>query len=74
LAISDQQQSWGYEDGPWKGTEPPLPGVADFLKFFLISVLLDLSVLVTTLPIHHLQVSCFPRPAFVVVVLLAHTN
>jgi len=22
--ISDQQQSWGYEDGPWKGPGPPL--------------------------------------------------
>jgi hypothetical protein len=22
LKISDQQQSWGYEDGPWKGPGP----------------------------------------------------
>jgi len=22
--ISDHQQSWGYEDGPWKGPGPPL--------------------------------------------------
>jgi len=22
--ISDQQQSWGYEDCPWKGPGPPL--------------------------------------------------
>jgi hypothetical protein len=28
--ISDQQQSWGYEDGPWKGPRPPLLGDADF--------------------------------------------
>jgi hypothetical protein len=24
IKISDHQQSWGYEDGPWKGPEPPL--------------------------------------------------
>jgi hypothetical protein len=28
--ISDHQQSWGYEDGPWKGTGPHLLGAADF--------------------------------------------
>ena len=28
--ISDHQQSWGYEDGPWKGPEPPLLVAADF--------------------------------------------
>ena len=28
--ISDHQQSWGYEDGPWKGPGPPLLVVADF--------------------------------------------
>jgi hypothetical protein len=28
--ISDHQQSWGYEDGPWKGSEPPLLVAADF--------------------------------------------
>ena len=28
--ISDHQQSWGYEDGPWKGPGPPLLGGADF--------------------------------------------
>ena len=22
--MSDHQQSWGFEDGPWKGPEPPL--------------------------------------------------
>jgi hypothetical protein len=27
--ISDHQQSWGYEDGPWKGPGPPLPVAAD---------------------------------------------
>ena len=32
--ISDHQQSWGYEDGPWKGPGPPLLVAADFLKFF----------------------------------------
>ena len=47
-AISDHQQSWGYEDGPWKGPGPPLLVAADFLIFFLISVLLDLLVLMTT--------------------------
>jgi hypothetical protein len=31
LKISDHQQSWGYEDGPWKGPGPPLLGVADFV-------------------------------------------
>jgi hypothetical protein len=30
--ISDHQQSWGYEDGPWKGPGPPLLGAAD-LRF-----------------------------------------
>jgi len=46
--ISDHQQSWGYEDGPWKGPGPPPLVAADFLKFFLISVLLALLVLMTT--------------------------
>jgi hypothetical protein len=27
--ISDHQQSWGYEDGPWKGPGPPLLVAAD---------------------------------------------
>jgi hypothetical protein len=52
--ISDHQQSWGYEDGPWKGPGPPLLGAADFKKNFLISVLSDLSVCETTLPINNL--------------------
>jgi hypothetical protein len=30
LAISDHRQSWGYEDGPWKGPGSPLRVVADF--------------------------------------------
>ena len=30
VTISDHQQSWGYEDGPWKGPGPPLLMVADF--------------------------------------------
>jgi hypothetical protein len=30
LKISDYQQSWGYEDGPWKGPGPPLLVAADF--------------------------------------------
>jgi len=30
LKISDHQQSWGYEDGPWKGPGPPLLVAADF--------------------------------------------
>jgi len=29
-AISDHQQSWGYEDGPWNGPGPPLLVAADF--------------------------------------------
>jgi len=45
--ISDHQQSWGYDDGPWKGPKPSLLVAADFLKF-LISVLSDLLVLTTT--------------------------
>jgi hypothetical protein len=45
---SDHQQSWGYVDGPWKGPGPPLLAAADFLIFFLISVLPDLLVLMTT--------------------------
>ena len=28
--ISDHHRSWGYEDGPWKGPEPPLLVAADF--------------------------------------------
>jgi len=43
-------------------------------KFFLISVLSDLLVLMSTGPINHWQVSCLPQPALVVVVLPAHTN
>jgi len=30
VPISDHQQSWGYEDGPWKGPGPPLLVAADF--------------------------------------------
>jgi hypothetical protein len=30
LEISDHQQSWGYEDGPWKGLGPSLLVAADF--------------------------------------------
>jgi len=30
--ISDHQQSWGYEDGPWKGPRPLLLVAADFLQ------------------------------------------
>jgi hypothetical protein len=33
--ISDHQQSWGYEDGPWKGPGLPLLVAADFLKRIL---------------------------------------
>jgi len=33
--ISDHQQSWGYEDGPWKGPGPPLLVAADVLKRIL---------------------------------------
>jgi hypothetical protein len=51
---------------------PPLLVAADFL-IFLISVLSDLLVWMTTGPIHHWQVSCLPQPAWVVVVLLAYT-
>jgi len=29
--ISDHQQSWGHEDGPWKEPGPPLLVAADFL-------------------------------------------
>jgi hypothetical protein len=29
LKISDHLQSWGYEDDPWKGPEPPLLMAAD---------------------------------------------
>jgi len=28
--ISDHQQSWGYEDGPWKEPGPPLLVAADY--------------------------------------------
>jgi len=30
LKISGHQQSWRYEDGPWKGPGPPLLVAADF--------------------------------------------
>jgi hypothetical protein len=33
LKISDHQQSWGYEDGPWKGLGPPLLVAADLSQF-----------------------------------------
>ena len=29
--ISDHQQSWGYEDGPWKGPGPALLMAADLI-------------------------------------------
>ena len=29
--ISDPQQSWGYEDGPWKGPGPSLLAATDFI-------------------------------------------
>ena len=38
MTISDHQQSWGYQDGPWKGPGPPLLVAADFKKFFFISI------------------------------------
>jgi hypothetical protein len=34
VIISDQQQSWGYADAPWKEPGPPLLAVADYLKIF----------------------------------------
>jgi hypothetical protein len=30
VVISDHQQNWGYEDGPWKGPGPLLLVAADF--------------------------------------------
>ena len=33
-SISDHQQSWGYEDGPWKGPGPPLLVPLIFPDFF----------------------------------------
>jgi hypothetical protein len=35
LKISGHQQSWGYEDGPWKGPGPALLMAADFFTPFL---------------------------------------
>ena len=32
LSISDHQQSWEYEDGPWKGPRPSLLVAADFYR------------------------------------------
>jgi hypothetical protein len=29
VTISNHQQSWGYEDGPWKEPGPPLLVAAD---------------------------------------------
>jgi hypothetical protein len=37
--LSDRQQSWGYDDGPWKGPEPPLLVAADS---FLLKVVIEL--------------------------------
>jgi hypothetical protein len=34
IPISGHQQSRGYEDGLWKGSEPPLLVAADFYKEF----------------------------------------
>jgi hypothetical protein len=48
FAISDPQQSCGYGDGPWKRPGPPLLVAADYFNFFLISVLSDLLILMTT--------------------------
>jgi len=33
LKISDHQQSWGHEDGHWKGPGPPLLVAADLYQF-----------------------------------------
>jgi hypothetical protein len=35
--ISDHQQSWGYEDGPWKRPGPPLLVPLIFKKNFFTS-------------------------------------
>jgi len=39
--ISDHHQGWGYEDGPWKGPEPPLLVAADFKKNFIFQLILS---------------------------------
>ena len=39
--ISDHQQSWGCEDGPWKGPRPPLLGAADFYCITRLTVATD---------------------------------
>ena len=36
--ISDHQQSWGYEDGPWKGPRPSLLVAADLIHKPLVSI------------------------------------
>ena len=36
-AISDHQQNWEYEDGPWKGPGPSLLVAADFILFLQIN-------------------------------------
>jgi len=70
--ISDRQQSWGYEDGPWKGSGPLLLVAADFLIFFnpcfIGSVGFDDHLTDSSLA----RVSCLPQPALVVAVLQAY--
>jgi hypothetical protein len=42
IQISDRQQNWGYEDGPWRGPEPSLLLVADLIHKPLASIRLAL--------------------------------
>ena len=51
-----------------------LSPLSDLQKNFLFSVLSDLSVFMTTIPIYYSQVSFLTQPSLVMVVLTAHTN
>jgi len=51
-----------------------LPLYLEYYRDIFISVLSDLSVLMTTWPIQHWQLSRLLQPAMVLVVLLAYTN
>ena len=60
LKISDHLQSWGYEDGPWKGLGPPLLVAADFLKrifyiLFSAFILIDISIYNYRLKCHEIN-------------------
>jgi len=75
MRMAHRTKSMGDFDKPFIGMQFSLCSMHElYAKNFLISVLSDLLVLMTTYSINHWQLSYLPQPALVVVGLLAHTN